>query len=177
MRERLHVGTGGWVEYRSDDADVYLRFEDRDGALRVVEVRWASDEPLTGETLRTLQLAQIEAAVNRPAPAEDLREWLDEPAPDLQDVLSRGIGRVSPHYLRPRYEVAPVVPVPEGGGRYPDSFYKIVADRYSGLQTLGEPAARTIADANGVPVTTVNRWVKEARARGFLPPGRRGKTG
>jgi len=34
-----------------------------------------------------------------------------------------------------------------------------------------------LAEANGVPVSTVHRWVKEARRRGFLPPGRPGRSG
>jgi len=28
-----------------------------------------------------------------------------------------------------------------------------------------------------VPVTTAHRWVKEARRRGFLPPGQKGRRG
>jgi hypothetical protein len=34
-----------------------------------------------------------------------------------------------------------------------------------------------LAEANNVPVTTARRWIKEARARGFLPAGRAGKAG
>jgi ABC-type amino acid transport substrate-binding protein len=178
MRERLHIGTGGWVEYRTEDADLYLRFQDRDGRLRVFEMVWAPDAPITGDTLRALQLGRIEAAVNRPALAENLRASLDRPGPDLRRALSRDVKQVSSHAVVPRYEVAPVVPVPEGRGKYPDSFYRRVADRYSALQASGErDVARQIADANEVPLTTVHRWVKEARRRGFLPPGRRGKAG
>jgi hypothetical protein len=45
---------------------------------------------------------------------------------------------------------------------YPDAFYVAVAD---------------LARDNAVPVTTAQRWVKEARRRGMLGPGRPGKAG
>ena len=38
-------------------------------------------------------------------------------------------------------------------------------------------AASDLARTHGVPVTTAHRWVKEARRRGFLPPGSPGKAG
>jgi transposase len=60
---------------------------------------------------------------------------------------------------------------------------KLVALR-SGLKAqvhavLGRLApAQTIAEANGVPVTTVHRWIREARRRGSLPPARgKGQAG
>jgi hypothetical protein len=58
-----------------------------------------------------------------------------------------------------------------------DDFYRAVGALYEDLaQDLRAPAG-AIADANHVPVTRVHRWVKEARARGFLAPGRRQQKG
>jgi hypothetical protein len=58
-----------------------------------------------------------------------------------------------------------------------EDFYREVVQIYAGLASqVRDPAAR-IADANGVPVTTVHRWVKEARRRGLLPAGAHGKAG
>lgn len=37
--------------------------------------------------------------------------------------------------------------------------------------------AKEIAGEAGVPVTTVHRWIREARRRGFLPPARKGRAG
>jgi hypothetical protein len=59
----------------------------------------------------------------------------------------------------------------------PVSFYRQVADTYRRLAAHGNRPAVEMANANGVPVTTVHRWVKEARRRGFLPPGQKGRRG
>ena len=67
--------------------------------------------------------------------------------------------------------------VPEGGKK-PDSFYEQLAARWTWL-TITRPRggrhrpASELAEANGVPVSTVHRWVKEARRRGILGPGSR----
>lgn len=45
---------------------------------------------------------------------------------------------------------------------------------------LAATSPRPVADLardNAVPVTTAQRWVKEARRRGMLAPGRPGKAG
>jgi hypothetical protein len=34
-----------------------------------------------------------------------------------------------------------------------------------------------LAEANDVPVTTAQRWIRVARLRGMLPPGRQGTSG
>jgi hypothetical protein len=59
----------------------------------------------------------------------------------------------------------------------PPKFYEEVAWAYRELSAQGNRPAMELAEANGVPVTTVHRWVKEARRRGFLPPGRKGRRG
>jgi hypothetical protein len=68
--------------------------------------------------------------------------------------------------------------IPEGR-RKPDDFYRRVAEAYSwlrGYEQSRSPAS-DLAEINGVPVTTVHRWVKEARRRGLLGPGRPGRAG
>lgn len=67
------------------------------------------------------------------------------------------------------------VAIPDGRKR-PDSFYEQVAARWT-ILTITRPTARpahVLAEANDVPVTTVHRWIKEARRRGILGPGQRG---
>jgi hypothetical protein len=63
------------------------------------------------------------------------------------------------------------------GGRYPDQFYAAVAALYMRLVAAGEQPTPAIAEANDLPETTVHRWIREARRRGFLPPGQRGRAG
>jgi hypothetical protein len=55
-------------------------------------------------------------------------------------------------------------------------FYRRVAMAYRQYAQV-RPPAPAIAEEAGVPVTTVHRWVREARRRGYLPPGRQGKVG
>ena len=58
-----------------------------------------------------------------------------------------------------------------------DMFYERVAAIYRQKAAQSNRPAVEIANTNGVPVTTVHRWVKEARRRGFLPPGQKGRRG
>lgn len=60
---------------------------------------------------------------------------------------------------------------------YPDTFYDAVAAAYRMLVGTSSRPIGDLAEANDVPVTTAQRWVKEARRRGKLPPGRSGKAG
>jgi hypothetical protein len=51
---------------------------------------------------------------------------------------------------------------------YGDGFYQAVAEEYEENSAPG--FAKRMAAQEDVPVTTVHRWIKEARRRGFLPP-------
>jgi hypothetical protein len=59
----------------------------------------------------------------------------------------------------------------------PAVFYAKVAEIYREYALLGHAPAVRMHEEADVPVTTVHRWVREARRRGFLPPGRKGKAG
>jgi hypothetical protein len=61
--------------------------------------------------------------------------------------------------------------------RKPDEFYQEVANQYGQLVATSNRPAAEMAELYGIPVTTVHRWVKEARRRGFLGPGRKGRRG
>ena len=105
--------------------------------------------------------------------AQMLRSQLDgsdvEPAPRIEHEDARPRRRRAPSIV--------LVEVPEKGGRYPDEFYAGLARVYTNLVATSERPAADIAEANHVPVTTVHRWIKEARRRGFLAVGRRGRAG
>lgn len=59
----------------------------------------------------------------------------------------------------------------------PEQFAARVAMYYSAFSRVSSKPAKEIADHSGVPVTTVRGWIREARLRGKLPPGTRGKAG
>lgn len=60
---------------------------------------------------------------------------------------------------------------------YGDAFYSTVAEVYARAAARWRGPAQAIAAANSVPVTSVHTWVKEARRRGFLSAGAKGKAG
>lgn len=79
----------------------------------------------------------------------------------------------------PRYVVGesiPVIPRPDASD--PAGHAKRVAEAYVEVVKIcpSRPAA-ALAEAAGVPVTTIYRWLGSARRRGFLPPVRRGSPG
>jgi hypothetical protein len=58
-----------------------------------------------------------------------------------------------------------------------EAFYRRVGIAYRTYARMGQHPAPSIAMEADVPVTTVHRWVREARRRGHLPPGRQGQVG
>lgn len=68
------------------------------------------------------------------------------------------------------------IALPKGARKKPDSFYERVAEVFSEAAAWSTRPAKEIAKANRpIEVTTVHRWVKEARRRGLLSPGEKGR--
>lgn len=61
-------------------------------------------------------------------------------------------------------------------GRNPDRFYWLVARAHGEAVLAGRRPAPSMAAEAGVPVRTATSWIREARRRGKLPPGHRGKS-
>lgn len=59
----------------------------------------------------------------------------------------------------------------------PDEFSRRVAAAYWHHAAATRAPAKAMAAEAGVPVRTVHRWIREARLRGVLKPGMRGKAG
>jgi hypothetical protein len=147
--------------YRGCAIRVRLAPDDR-GRWRPVEVVAASDGGVGAEVIRTLPLRAIEAMVNR-----GMARWVL----DATQTVSKRAEEM-PAVVRPRLRLS----VPEGPGRKPDRFYQRVAEAYGYLAETTHAPAAELAELNDVPLTTVHRWVKEARVRGFLAPGQRGRA-
>lgn len=62
-------------------------------------------------------------------------------------------------------------------GTDPDGFAERVAAAYREYAPTTRAPAVKIADEAGVPVATARSWIREARRRGKLPEGRKGKAG
>jgi hypothetical protein len=119
---------------------------------------------------RSVPIAEAETVVNLPEVRRGVLEHLydddaelDLPAAatDIQDGFEQ-----EKRTLRKLRLGKPVA----AGRRYPDEHYRRVAEAYLAAVSSGGAPNQMIAVANGVPVTTVRRWVAEARRRGFLSP-------
>jgi hypothetical protein len=126
---------------------------------RKTEQRWyiawlLAGQP-TGELLRDVPLARIEAAVNAD---ERIRRW-------VADGVKRKAG--------PRHKLKR-----PAAGRLDDQFYREVAAAYVDAVAHGLPPAKTLAEDSDTPQGTVNRWIAEARSpeRGLLPKTTPGKA-
>jgi hypothetical protein len=145
------------------------------GRLDPVELR--VDGPLLdSNTLRRLPLAFMETFANT-VWRTDLQDMLDvAPEGDLHDRNYMPPQFSEPGSIR-RSIVRKTARLKIPDGAKPDSFYRQVAKTYSHLARGSNRPAAELAEVNDVPVTTAHRWVKEARRRGFLPPGRKGRRG
>ena len=153
---RFRPADDGWYCWDEDPAapvSVHVRVAPRDdGRLRVVGLR--IDGPVSAEVLRSVPVGRIEAAANA----------------QLHDALSPPMKRKAEARVSDALRSNAV-------RGYPDAFYDSIATAYRSLAATTSKPVSEIAAANEVPVTTAQRWVKEARRRGLLSPGHPGKAG
>lgn len=188
---RLFPIRDDWYEWRQEprlSAPVHVRIVASPGGRLILAGLHIDGEP-SAELLRAIPVGRIEAAANAQLTYVDA---------DLTPMIAGARVPSRPHW--PGTNRAPAPPAITDGwetteltraahrpahsahadgprrGR-PDSFYSDVAVAYLDLaQTSTRPAA-DLAHVHHVPHTTAHRWIKEARRRGFLPPGRPGKAG
>lgn len=201
----LSLGNGGWV--RVDDRDrlpgpLYARLRrDGSGRWRVNEL-YLSDGPITGNDVRRLPIAQLEALAADPDVSTALMENEEGPAVPLSVLASyykttfpepgkhwvadayysqipgSGVRKV-PLNRAPRVtekREAPVLRAPEGG-RLTDEFLAQVHRAYAAAIERGEWPAPALAEQTGVSRHAVRKWIYTARRRGIMPPGRQGTVG
>jgi hypothetical protein len=163
---------GGWLLGSNPQGDrVAVRFAKNDaGRWEPMELRMDTEKPLDSTALRRVSLTAMESCANGIA-REPLEKRLhhDEPKPWWRP----------PHmqpgeFWHPERRLRSKLTIP---AKKNDMFYERVAALYSQRAARSNRPAVEMANANGVPVTTVHRWVKEARRRGFLPPGQKGRRG
>jgi hypothetical protein len=146
--------TPKWQPLGDDYPGVNVQVARVGGRLRIVGVRVQHDD---GVTLQQLQI-----------PIHRLEAHLSE-KPAMRMVLPEGgWPPPKPHELVIRDEY---FENPDGRG-YGQEMYERVAMLYRRCVAGGVRPAPAIAEANGVPETTVRRWIKEARRRGVLDSAR-----
>lgn len=158
-----------------DGADgVHIRYTKDSSGRWAVTGLYVHGPALTGETLRALRLARWEASQNKPGAIDP--GSADDDDLTLGQLRSRSVEVAE----RMRQRGDNVKPLTRGGLGRPDgtdAFYQQVARAYRQYAEESRAPAAAIADEAEVPVRTVHRWIAEARRRGHLPEGRRGRVG
>lgn len=170
----LHNGWAqpGTVPFGAEGIHVRTRL-DPDGR-RVITDLYVHGKELTAETLRGISLPRIEAALNRPS-APDPGSGDDDGLAIAELRRRSGLLAEKRRGEREAGMTRGVLRRPDGSD--PETFYRAVAAAYGDYAYESRAPARALAAEADVPVTTVHRWVREARRRGFLPPGRKGRAG
>lgn len=181
MRGRLFPVADGWYAWRQEPPlaqPVQVRVEVAAGG-RLVLTGLRIDGVPSADLLRAIPIGRIEAAAN--AQLAVTHESIDTPPvlnPRLRPLVPPVAVDAGWEMIEPTLAVSRIAQATGGRSQgRPDGFYREVADVYLDLAQGSPRPARDLADRHGVPVSTAHRWVKEARRRGFLPPGRPGKSG
>jgi hypothetical protein len=151
------------------------RFDERDerGVITTLVIM-GSD--LDSALLRALPMRRVVAAVDQLWEVAGGDRYAEELA-KVDDGLASYLQHPPP-VPRPKVTgTANRPPLTRPDGSDPAAFSKRVAEAYNAaVLTTSKPATVLAAEA-GVPVTTVHRWIREARLRGHLPPAKKGRAG
>lgn len=198
MAPPVSLGQDGWISVAIDadlSAHVHLTPRER-GALAVTGIFLEADE-ITTETFRRVNPNRIVAMAREQLTRGSYdRIWkLDgtsAPGPGpteagqvrLSSFATAADGETALGDLRRR--VPEATGEPDDWRREPlgrpqaghlDDFYYRVAEAYMSAATESSRPASVLAEENETPVNTVYKWVREARRRGHLEPGRQGRVG
>jgi hypothetical protein len=178
---------GGWMIADSERAERFaVRFApDEQGRVEPVELRLDSRTPIDSTMLRRLPLTIMQTLANTLIEhREQLAAGRGPSNVPIDGVADDPLDRIAYPFAGPMISGraaqstrrrAARLKVPDGAKG--DGFYQQVAMVYSTLAAASNRPAVELAEANQVPLTTAHRWVKEARRRGFLPPGQKGRRG
>lgn len=163
-------GRWRYIEHQSTATRVMIRLQRRLYATSeevritgVIYLPWRPGDPITSHLLRELPTARIEAAINKRMFAIKRVTTVT----GSKTVLPSG-RKISDHELLK----------PLGNAKQVADFYELVALQHGKIAAQGDakPSA-TIAEINGVALSTAQGWIAKARSRELLPPGRRGRAG
>lgn len=204
LRMKVSIGNGGWLRIELPEAagPLFVRVaKDQVGRWRIVDLYLAGDRSVTGEDLRTLPVAKIEAMAGEVAFSARIESKVRLAAIPLRTLASHFGHTFGPgvrtwvadaHRSQfPDSEVPAVVEAVHGpsetGPRPPlrapqesrltDAFLHDVARAYAAVVDAGEWPGPVLAKEACVKPATVHSWVAKARERGIMPPGRQGVVG
>ena len=163
-------GRWRYIEHTATHTRVFIRLQRQLNAIPeeiritgVVYLPWRPGDPITSQLLRELPTARIEAAINKRLFAMTR----------TSTITGGKIELPSGRKIAERDLLKPL-----GDPKQTADFYELVALQHGRLTVSGDanPSA-TMAELSGVALSTAQGWVAKARARGLLPPGRRGRAG
>ena len=163
-------GRWRYIEHSATHTRVLIRLQRQTYAVPeeiritgVIYLPWRPGDPITSQLLRELPTARIEAAINQRLFA--MRR--------ASTITGAKIELPSGRKVSERDVLKPL-----GDPKRTPDFYELVALQHGRLTAQGDrnPSA-TMAELSGVALSTAQGWVAKARARGLLPPGRRGRAG
>lgn len=163
-------GRWRYIEHTATHTRVFIRLQRQLYAIPeeiritgVVYLPWRPGDPITSQLLRELPTARIEAAINKRLFAMTRTSTITGgkiELPSGRKVAERDLLK------------------PLGDPKQTADFYELVALQHGRLTVGGDPnPSATMAEISGVALSTAQGWVAKARARGLLPPGRRGRAG
>lgn len=199
------IGNGGWVRWETGVPSMVglIRFEELEGRLEPVELHMPM-VPSQRDCAR-LPVTDLEAWANSDG-AEYIRARINVPGPLLTVAASHyattfgsagnsnwvsdmmhsqlpgsGVPTVSTAKRRPMSQISTndisaKLDVPEDRP-YGLEFFEDVAALYSELAYRTRKPVAQIADENGVPLSTAQRWIRRCRELELLPPAHHGKRG
>jgi len=170
--EQNETVDGRWryIEHTATHTRVFIRLQRQLYAIPeevritgVIYLPWRPGHPITSQLLRELPTARIEAAINKRLFAMTRTSAVSGgkiELPSGRKVADRDLLKGL------------------GDPKQTPDFYELVALQHGRLTANGDanPSA-TMAEISGVALSTAQGWVAKARARGLLPPGRRGRAG
>lgn len=180
-----------WVRMEEESLPgvVYAEWqEDPDGRRRVVQLvvdcgpfGAGTGVPITSETLRLVKVADLERMLNTPPDgwtrgSEHRRAALDGPNPGHELRQHFGVPRSRVDWAEAdarRFRLRVMPP----NGRLTDEYLGKVVRAYHAAVEAGEYPAPSIARDCGASERTVRSWVRKARDRGLMAPGRAGHLG
>ena len=156
-----------YIEHAASATRVFIRLQRQQFAVPeevkitgVVYLPWRPGDPISSQDLRTLPTARIEAAINERLFA-------------MKRTVTITGGKIALPSGRKISERDLLKPL--GNPKRTPDFYELVALQYGKLASQGDEApAVTMAKINDVAHATAQGWLVRTRARGLLPPGRRG---
>jgi len=169
----------------------HMRLRDAAGGRLVVDAVYVHGPEITATTLQAVPVSQL-ALLNLIGPVGlyDLMSLMKFNAYTADYPMteeSESVGEPSLAALRAKAQDAPAKfalvertgrsPLTRPDGTDPDGFSVRVAEAYREYALRTRAPAVEIAAEASVPVATARSWIREARRRGKLPPGRKGKAG